>query len=61
MLVPKFIFPVTSLKARLSSVTTLFPLMAALPLPAATGGSISGTVVDPSGANLFVSSVKCPC
>jgi Carboxypeptidase regulatory-like domain len=50
MLTSKPISPVTSVGARLASLAILFLLIVALPLRAATGGSISGTVVDPSKA-----------
>ena len=48
MLALKSILPVTSFRKRISILLFLF--IAALPLQAATGGSISGRVVDPSGA-----------
>jgi hypothetical protein len=41
---------ITSFWARLSKLAIALVLIAALPSLAATGGSISGTVVDPSGA-----------
>ena len=50
MLASKPIFPVTTVSARLSSLAILCLLLATLHLQAATGGSISGTVTDPTGA-----------
>ena len=46
----KSTFPATSVRARISGLAIVFALIAALPLRAATGGSISGTIADPSGA-----------
>jgi hypothetical protein len=50
MLASKSISPFTDIRARLSSLVIVFLLVAALPLLAATGGSISGTLADSSGA-----------
>src|ERR1700730_2657267 len=50
MLASKSISPFTDIRARLSSLAIVFLLIAALPLLAATGGSISGTLADSSGA-----------
>jgi hypothetical protein len=50
MLASKSISPFTDIRARLSSLAIVFLLIAALPLLAATGGSISGTLADTSGA-----------
>jgi hypothetical protein len=58
MLIQESIFPVTSIRARLSSLALLLLLIAALPLRAATGGSISGTVSDPSGAVIPEAALK---
>ncbi|WP_433965455.1 carboxypeptidase-like regulatory domain-containing protein [Tunturiibacter gelidiferens] len=44
------ISPFTDIRARLSILAIVFLLIAALPLRAATGGSISGTLADSSGA-----------
>jgi len=44
------VYAVNSLWARLAIFAIAFALVAALPSRAATGGSISGTVVDPTGA-----------
>src|SRR5580658_5524125 len=52
MVASKSIFPVIGLIARLLNLALVILLFAALPLRAATGGSISGTVTDPSGAAL---------
>ena len=50
MLASKSISPFTDIKARLSSLAIVILLVATLPLRAATGGSISGTLTDASGA-----------
>lgn len=50
MLASESIFPSTGVRARLSRLAVVFLLIAALPSEAATGGSISGTLADPSGA-----------
>ena len=50
MLATKPTSPVTSVRARISILALASLLVAALPLLAATGGSISGKVADPSGA-----------
>ena len=50
MLASKSISPFTDIRARLSSLAIVFLLIAALPLLAATGGSIYGTLADTSGA-----------
>jgi hypothetical protein len=50
MLASKSISPFTGIRARLSTLAIAFLLIAALPLRAATGGSISGTLADASGA-----------
>ena len=50
MPVAKQILTSTHAGARLSCLTLAFIFLAALPLRAATEGSISGTVLDPSGA-----------
>ncbi len=50
MLVPKPIFPAAIVGARLSRFAILSLLIAVPLLQAATGGSISGTVTDPTGA-----------
>ena len=52
MVASKSISPLTRLIARLSNLTLVILLFSALPLRSATGGSISGTVSDPSGAVL---------
>jgi hypothetical protein len=46
----KSIFPVTSAKQALSTLAGAFLFICALHLPASTGGGISGSVADPSGA-----------
>jgi hypothetical protein len=49
MVASKRMFPVARVRAPLSGLAIVFLLIVALPLRAATGGSISGTVLDPSG------------
>ena len=46
----KSTFPAVSVRARILGLAIVFVLIAALPLRAATGGSISGTIADPSGS-----------
>ena len=46
----KSIFPVTSAKQALSTLAGAFLFICALHLPASTGGGISGSVAEPSGA-----------
>jgi hypothetical protein len=46
----KSTFPATSVRARISGLAIIFVLITALPLRAATGGSISGTIADPGGS-----------
>ena len=50
MLASQSISPFTYIRASLSGLAIVFFLIAALPLRAATGGSISGTLADASGA-----------
>jgi hypothetical protein len=50
MLTSKSISPLTGMRTRLSNLAIVFLLLTALSLRAATGGSISGAVADPSGA-----------
>ena len=57
MLVPKAIFPATTVGARLSSLAILCMLLATLHLRAATGGAISGTVTDSTGAVILGASL----
>ena len=50
MVASKRVCPVSPLMALLSNLALVILVAAALPLRAATGGSISGTVADPTGA-----------
>jgi Carboxypeptidase regulatory-like domain len=50
MLASKSISPFTDIRASLSSLAIVFLLIATSPLRSATGGSISGTLADTSGA-----------
>jgi hypothetical protein len=50
MVASKRVCPVSPLMALLSNLALIILVAAALPLRAATGGSISGTVADPTGA-----------
>jgi hypothetical protein len=52
MFAARGVSPVAIIRAGLSSLAALSVLLATLPLGAATGGRISGTVVDPSGATI---------
>ncbi len=58
MLASKSIRSLTTLREALPWLTAVFVLACVLPLQGATGGSISGTVVDPSGAVISGASIR---